>query len=66
MLKDGFVEEPEKLQELKSYHPAGKIGTPEQLATFVKSITEQRGGFLTGAVIEFSGGIASKLHDPEK
>jgi len=66
MLKDGFVEEPQKFQELKSYHPAGKIGSPEQLATFVKSVTEQRGGFLTGAVLEFSGGIASKLHDPEK
>lgn len=64
MLKDGFAESPEKLKELESYHPSGMIGSPEQLATFVKSVTEQKGGFLTGSVIEFNGGIAGKLHDP--
>ena len=65
MLKDGFAEEPEKLKELENYHPAGMIGSPEQLGVFVKSITEQRGGFLTGSVLEFNGGIAGKLHDPD-
>lgn len=65
MLKDGFAEAPEKLKELESYHPAGMIGSPEQLAIFVKSVTEQRGGFLTGSVLEFNGGMAGKLHDPE-
>ena len=64
MLKDGFAEAPEKLKELESYHPAGIIGSPEQLAIFVKSVTEQRGGFLTGSVLEFNGGIAGRLHDP--
>lgn len=65
MLKDGFAEAPEKLKELESYHPAGMIGSPEHLAIFVKSVTEQRGGFLTGSVLEFNGGMAGKLHDPE-
>jgi len=65
MLKDGFAEAPEKLKELERYHPAGIIGSPEQLGIFVKSITEQRGGFLTGSVLEFNGGIAGKLHDPD-
>ena len=64
MLKDGFAESPEKLKELKSYHPSGMIGSPEQLATFVKSVAEQRGSFLTGSVLEFNGGIAGRLHDP--
>lgn len=64
MLKDGFAESPEKLKELESYHPSGMIGSPEQLAIFVKSVAEQRGGFLTGSVLEFNGGIAGKLHDP--
>tara|TARA_B110000879_G_C11145198_1_gene502103 strand:- start:671 stop:1420 length:750 start_codon:yes stop_codon:yes gene_type:complete len=64
MLKDGFAESPEKLKELESYHPAGIIGSPEQLAIFVKSVAEQRGGFLTGSVFDFNGGISSKLHDP--
>jgi NAD(P)-dependent dehydrogenase (short-subunit alcohol dehydrogenase family) len=64
MLKDGFAGSPDKLKELESYHPSGMIGTPAQLAIFVKSITEQKGGFLTGSVLEFNGGIAGKLHDP--
>jgi NAD(P)-dependent dehydrogenase (short-subunit alcohol dehydrogenase family) len=64
MLKDGFAESPEKLKELESYHPSGSIGTPAELAVFVKSITDQRGGFLTGSVLEFNGGIAGRLHDP--
>ena len=64
MLKDGFAESPEKLKELESYHPAGIIGSPGELAAFVKSVAEQRGGFLTGSVLEFNGGIAGKLHDP--
>lgn len=65
MLKDGFANAPTKLKELESCHPSGKIGSPEQLAIFVKSVAEQRGGFLTGSVLEFTGGIAGKLHDPE-
>jgi len=31
----------------------------------VKSVAEQRGGFLTGSIIEFNGGIAGKLSDPD-
>lgn len=64
MLKEGFAKTPHKLEELESFHPSGSIGTPEQLATFVKSISEQRGGFLTGSVLEFNGAIGGKLHDP--
>jgi len=32
---------------------------------FVKTITDQQGGFLTGTVLEFNGGIACRLHDPD-
>ena len=65
MLKNGFEKSPHKLKELENYHPSGRIGSPEELAIFVKSIIDQKSGFLTGSVLEFSGGIASKLHDPE-
>ena len=64
MLKASFKDKPEKLLELKRYHPAGYIGTPEQIAFFVKSIADQKGGFLTGSILEFNGGIAGQLHDP--
>jgi NAD(P)-dependent dehydrogenase (short-subunit alcohol dehydrogenase family) len=64
MIKDGFRDTAHKLQELESYHPSGSIGSPEQLANFVKSITDHKSGFLTGSVLEFNGGIGGKLHDP--
>ncbi len=64
MLKEGFRDAPHKLKDLEGYHPSRSIGSPEQLASFVRAITEQKGGFLTGSVIEFTGGIAGSLHDP--
>lgn len=65
MLNAGFDKNPEKLQVLKDYHPSKSIGSPEQLAKFIKSISEQEGGFLTGSVVDFSGGISGRLHDPD-
>lgn len=64
MLKDGFANVPHKLKQLESYHPSGSIGTPEELAVLVKSITKQKGSFLTGSILDFNGGISSCLHDP--
>jgi NAD(P)-dependent dehydrogenase (short-subunit alcohol dehydrogenase family) len=64
MLKVGFKDSPKNLRKLESYHPSKAIGTPEQVGRFVKSITDQEGGFLTGAVLEFNGGIAARLYDP--
>jgi len=65
MLQDGFRKAPDKLKELERYHPSGSIGTPKQLAALVKSITEQKGAFLTGSIIEFTGGISGQLSDPD-
>lgn len=65
MLQDGFRKAPDKLKELERYHPSGSIGTTKQLATLVKSITEQKGAFLTGSIIEFTGGISGQLSDPD-
>lgn len=64
MLKASFIGKPEKLLELESYHPSASIGSPEQISSFAKSITDHKGGFLTGSILEFNGGIAGKLHDP--
>ena len=64
MLKAGFKGEPEKLSELESYHPSKSIGMPEDISVFIKNLTEQEGGFLTGSLLEFNGGIAGCLHDP--
>jgi NAD(P)-dependent dehydrogenase (short-subunit alcohol dehydrogenase family) len=64
MLLEGFAGNPEKLKELKDFHPAKKIGRPEDLASFIKAVTDQKGGFLTGATLEFDGGISGRLYDP--
>lgn len=65
MLKAGFQGAPEKLGELEAYHPSNSIGTPKQLSALIKSITDQEGGFLTGSVLGFNGGIGGCLHDPD-
>lgn len=66
MLHAGFKDNPHKLDVLKDYHPARMIGNPNDLATFTKSITDQKGGFLTGSVLDFNGGIGSVLYDPDR
>ena len=64
MLKEGLS--PKKLKELKSFHPTNSIGNPEELATFVKNISEQDGNFLNGAVLNFDGAISNLLNDPNQ
>jgi NAD(P)-dependent dehydrogenase (short-subunit alcohol dehydrogenase family) len=65
MLKAGFVGAQEKYIELEQYHPVGKIGAPGELAEFVSLLVVGGFNFLNGAVIDYSGGIHSKLHDPQ-
>lgn len=64
MLLDGFKSSPNKLKGLNRYHPARSIGSPDELAIFIKSITDQKGKSLTGSILEYSGGISGCLHDP--
>jgi NAD(P)-dependent dehydrogenase (short-subunit alcohol dehydrogenase family) len=64
MLKDGFKDMLARLRELESFHPSQSIGTPEEIASFIKAITDHDGKFLTGSVLELNGGIAGKLSDP--
>ncbi len=62
MLKAGLSKE-EYLQ-LRKYHPADRIGSPVELSKLVYTLCE-RNIFLTGAFIEYDGGISKLLHDPE-
>jgi len=64
MLKAGFINEPEKLNQLASCHPSGEISTPDQLAEFIYFLFEKRLTSLQGTAIEFGGGISGRLHDP--
>ncbi len=62
MLKAGLSKE-EYLQ-LRKFHPADRIGSPVELSKLVYTLCE-RNIFLTGAFIEYDGGISKLLHDPE-
>ena len=64
MLRSGF-DDKEKLEQLKSYHPIKDIGTTYELAEFILLLVQSEARFLNGSAIDFSGGIASRLHDPD-
>ncbi len=63
MLEAGF-ENAEKLAELEAFHPAGTIGTPNDVADVALFLATSRSRFLTGTIVGLDGGIASRLHDP--
>jgi len=65
MLKLSFNGNKRKLKDLENRHPAKKIASPSELAIFIKSLTDSKGKFLTGSVINFSGGISNLLNDPD-
>lgn len=61
MLKAGLTKE--EYEQLERYHPSSRIGNPMELSKFVFSLCE-KDVFLTGAYIEYDGGISKLLHDP--
>jgi NAD(P)-dependent dehydrogenase (short-subunit alcohol dehydrogenase family) len=65
MLLEGFENNQKKIDQLSNYHPANKIGQPKDLACFIKSITDHNNSFFSGSIIEYSGGISGRLHDPD-
>ncbi|WP_101758437.1 SDR family oxidoreductase [Oceanicoccus sp. KOV_DT_Chl] len=64
MLKDGFKDCPEKMQELVDCHPSGKIGIPDEVAELCFFLVNSSLNFLNGESIGLNGAIASRLHDP--
>ncbi len=64
MLEAGFAENPDRLAQLDTFHPAGSIGSPLDVARAVKYLIDPSNSFLNGCVLELGGGIHNKLHDP--
>lgn len=64
MLKAGFKESPEKYEQLKRYHPTGTVGKVEEVAQLTLRLIDDDMPFLNGAVIDMTGGISNRLHDP--
>jgi len=64
MLVAGFKGKPAEFKKLEECHPSRTIGVPEDVARFVKAVTDHTGPFLTGSILDFNGGISGRLHDP--
>lgn len=64
MLLKGFVDNPKALEGLEKYHPVGRLGLPVEVAELVAYLVSDASSFMTGSIIEFNGGIGSRLHDP--
>lgn len=65
MLMSGFKKNKSDLKNLKAYHPSNSIGEPTELAKIIRMLIEHDLNFLNGAIIDFDGGISSRLHDPQ-
>jgi NAD(P)-dependent dehydrogenase (short-subunit alcohol dehydrogenase family) len=64
MLRAGFDGNEHGYQQLSDCHPTTSIGKPEELALLARMIVESNISFLNGAVVDFSGGLRARLHDP--
>ena len=64
MLEAGFEGRPEDRRRLDEYHPAGRIGRPEEVARLAVFLASEDSGFLTGACIGLDGALSGRLHDP--
>ncbi|WP_105167358.1 SDR family NAD(P)-dependent oxidoreductase [Pseudoalteromonas sp. T1lg23B] len=65
MLKDGFKGKEDLFSELESYHPLGRIGTPDEVADLALFLSSEKANFLHGSCVSINGGIASCLSDPD-
>lgn len=65
MLKAGFESEPARYQQLKSFHPANRIGRPDEVARLALAIVGGGMDFLHGACVGLDGGISTRLFDPD-
>jgi NAD(P)-dependent dehydrogenase (short-subunit alcohol dehydrogenase family) len=64
MLRAGFGENIEGLQQLGDYHPLKHIAEPEEVAQIVLFLAGPQSSFMTGAAVNVDGGIGACLHDP--
>jgi len=64
MLEAGFEGRPESRAELDRFHPAGRIGRPDEVARAAVWLASEESGFLTGATLAVDGALGVRLHDP--
>lgn len=64
MLTAGFEDSPEGLNKLNSFHPAGIVGSVDEVARLVNLLIGESLPFCNGAIWNLDGGISGVLHDP--
>ena len=61
MAEKAAADHPEQMNYMKSMTPAGRNGTPEDIAYTVAFLADDRASFITGTDILVDGGLAIKL-----
>jgi hypothetical protein len=56
---------PEPTQQEHAFHPAGRVGTAEDVASLVAFLVGTDSGFITGAEFVVDGGVTRKMIYPE-
>jgi NAD(P)-dependent dehydrogenase (short-subunit alcohol dehydrogenase family) len=64
MLHDGFIDNPNGLNDLKYFHPTACIGSVEDVVHSILFLSDNNNSFLNGSILDLSGGISSSLHGP--
>jgi NAD(P)-dependent dehydrogenase (short-subunit alcohol dehydrogenase family) len=64
MLTAGFEDNPQGLNKLSSFHPAGIVGSTDEVGELVNLLIGGSLPFSNGAVWNLDGGISGVLHDP--
>lgn len=64
MLMAGFTGRKEAFGMLEACHPAGRTGTPDEVAEAALFLTSRKAGFATGSTLWLDGGVLARLHDP--
>lgn len=65
MLREGFGNNEEKVQQLNVLHPMQRIGKPAEVSKLALLLAEDELGFINGANINIDGGISNVLKDLE-
>ncbi len=64
MLRAGFGDNLDGLQQLGEYHPLRRIARPEEVAKVALFLADPQNSFMTGTAVNVDGGIGACLHDP--